>query len=268
MGKISWMPDRKVWSGGLAALLTFVIGYAASRFGYPLDAQVLAILPVVFGYAVSYLVPASVRDIITKLDNEIVALAQADPDSPVTTPVVTQGEAVAVVVGKQIPGAGGETMPLAEGLAKPGGSAKTAAHIWPLIVLLPLVMALAGCSQQIERLSAAAGAAQTIATAEVRNPVTLAMVYDLRAAHVAAQRLALAYRRIGVCPVEVSASLARPCASRAVLTRIIALDRAARKAVDALELYVRAHPTLDATDLYAAAKRAVTALQAETPAAA
>jgi hypothetical protein len=147
---------------------------------------------------------------------------------------------------------------------KPGQVAS--AHVWPVLALLPVILALAGCgSQAVQRLEAGVGAITTVATAEVKNPVTLTMVYDFRAAHVAAQRVALAYRRIGICPLGVDATVTKPCASRAVMARIITLDKAARTNIDALESYVRVHPTLDATNLYEAARAALSKFQSATP---
>lgn len=59
-----WIPDRKVWSGGLAGLLAFGVAAAVQTVtGYPLDWEVIA--PVIGAVipSVSYLVPASRGDV-------------------------------------------------------------------------------------------------------------------------------------------------------------------------------------------------------------
>jgi hypothetical protein len=83
--------DRKVWTSQIAMLatvLTFVIVTATSKLlevDIP-DAVQLAIMGLLvstIGGAVGWLTPASRSDIVSKLDNSLVAEAQADPASPV-----------------------------------------------------------------------------------------------------------------------------------------------------------------------------------------
>lgn len=86
--------DRKVFAGGIGGVLAMVILGTASHFGYSLQPMadqffgtgtinVLAVLTAVISFASSYLAPASVADVLTKLNLRIIALAVADQTHPV-----------------------------------------------------------------------------------------------------------------------------------------------------------------------------------------
>lgn len=90
-----WLPDRKVYAGGIAGVLAFAILSVARHFGYDLQPMadtifgpgtinILAVLTGAITAGVSYVIPASERDIVNKLNNRIVALGLADPGVPVT----------------------------------------------------------------------------------------------------------------------------------------------------------------------------------------
>lgn len=90
-----WLPDRKVYAGGIAGVLAFAILSIARHFGYDLQPiadsifgpgaiNILAVLTGAFTAGVSYIIPPSERDIVNKLNNRIVALGLADPGVPVT----------------------------------------------------------------------------------------------------------------------------------------------------------------------------------------
>lgn len=85
---MSWLPDRKVWAGGLAGFAAWLLVLAATRYGVPLDLQTASILVAAVGGGVSYLVPPSTRDIITRLNDGLVKMAQDDPSIPVSAPKV------------------------------------------------------------------------------------------------------------------------------------------------------------------------------------
>lgn len=67
-----WIPDRKVWAGGIASVVAFFIGMAVG-----LDPDVLT--PVVIGVygLVAYLVPPSVLDWLNRVDGIIRSTASA-----------------------------------------------------------------------------------------------------------------------------------------------------------------------------------------------
>lgn len=81
-------PDRKVWAGGLVGIVTWAIMFAAAKAGHPIDLGLQALIPVVLGYIVSYVVPPSVRDIVKRVDNTIVRIANADQSNPTTAVIV------------------------------------------------------------------------------------------------------------------------------------------------------------------------------------
>lgn len=78
------IPDRKVIAGGVGGVLAWLILMAASKAGIPISADVQAQLAGVIGWVLAWAVPPSTRDIITRLNNDLVAQAKADPTIPVT----------------------------------------------------------------------------------------------------------------------------------------------------------------------------------------
>lgn len=96
-----WMPDRKVYSGGITFVLAWALLAAAAHFGYPLQAWADTILGAgalnlqmslsgALAFGVMYIMPASEHDIYTKLNNRIIALGLIDPNVPITKASVTQ----------------------------------------------------------------------------------------------------------------------------------------------------------------------------------
>lgn len=84
MGK--FFPDRKIIAGGTAAILAFFITAAARHYGVELGPDAQTMLVAGIGGLISYIVPPSQRDIIKRLDDNLVKLAQDDPTIPVTKP--------------------------------------------------------------------------------------------------------------------------------------------------------------------------------------
>lgn len=83
-----WIPDRKVWSGGLFSVLAFFVILAANTWGgadIPLEAG--AFLALAIGKAAEWLIPPSKLDIIKRLDDNLVELAAAVPESAVSREV-------------------------------------------------------------------------------------------------------------------------------------------------------------------------------------
>ncbi len=101
----SWVPSQKVLAGGLGGLVAWAITYLLQKYaGITLDPEVKSWLVGAATIGITYITPVRAQDVVRQLNNEIVAMAQADPKSPVTVPVVTQAQAIPVVVGTQVPG--------------------------------------------------------------------------------------------------------------------------------------------------------------------
>ena len=95
----SWLPGRKVLAGGLAGLATFGIltglqiwahvdlqSYADTFVPPPGTLNVTALLTGAITTGVAYITPPSIKDVISHLNDKIVAMAGKSPDSPVTPP--------------------------------------------------------------------------------------------------------------------------------------------------------------------------------------
>lgn len=82
---MTWLPDRKVWAGGLAGLVTWGVSLAAQRYlGVTLPPDLVAMIVGGVTTGVAYLVPPSVKDIVKRLNDGIVQMAADDPNIPVT----------------------------------------------------------------------------------------------------------------------------------------------------------------------------------------
>jgi len=96
---MNWMPDRKIAAGGLAGLAAFAITATAAHFGYDLQpmadaifpppgtVSVLAVLTGGIGALIAYVTPPADKDIVKRLNDRLVAMAQADPNIPVSPPL-------------------------------------------------------------------------------------------------------------------------------------------------------------------------------------
>lgn len=91
-----WIPDRKVWAGGVTMIVAWLIVQALNVYAgaaIPIGAD--AVLSFAIGKGVEFFVPPSTRDLITKLDNEIVAYAGRSSASEVSASVgAAAGQAV------------------------------------------------------------------------------------------------------------------------------------------------------------------------------
>lgn len=86
--KVNWIPSRKAISGGIGGVVSYMLIVAASYAGYPIPAELQGMIPGAITWLIYYLVPSSEQDIVRNLDNKIVAMAVADPTSPVTQPKI------------------------------------------------------------------------------------------------------------------------------------------------------------------------------------
>jgi len=90
------------------------------------------------------------------------------------------------------------------------------------------------------------------------NPLTQRAVYELRAGYDAAFLAPAAnYRRLGLCAAGQTATLTNPCADRAVVRKLQIADQQAHAALDRLQAFAQAHPTLDDSAYIAAARDAI-----------
>jgi len=83
---MKWFPDRKVLSGGLAGILAWAImlGLSYANVSVPADTQ--ALIATGIASLIAYLVPPADQDIVKRLNDGLVKLAQDDPNIPVTPP--------------------------------------------------------------------------------------------------------------------------------------------------------------------------------------
>ena len=78
------IPDRKVWAGGIAGIVSWIILSIAARQGITLPVD-QATLAGIVGWVVSYFTPPSARDIMKRLNDDLVKAAQDDPKFPAVT---------------------------------------------------------------------------------------------------------------------------------------------------------------------------------------
>ena len=100
-------PDRKVWAGGLSGVITAGLAWGAKKWlGWDIPPELLTLVPVLVGYIVSYLVPPTVKDVIKRVDDTVIAIARASdasdasPKEPPMTPAVAAKVNEAIATGK------------------------------------------------------------------------------------------------------------------------------------------------------------------------
>jgi hypothetical protein len=97
MGK--WIPDRKVFAGGIAGVLAFLVVVASSALGHPIDiATASAAIPILMT-VVAYFTPQSVDDIVARVDGKIIALAAEKNPAAITAaaPAINANPAIPLV---------------------------------------------------------------------------------------------------------------------------------------------------------------------------
>lgn len=97
MNPVSWLPDRKVLAGGIAGILAWLLVFIGNKYGMGITPDVQSLLTGAIGWAVAYLVPSSVRDVINHLNDDIVQIAAADPNSNVSERTMVLPAATKVV---------------------------------------------------------------------------------------------------------------------------------------------------------------------------
>jgi len=82
---VNWMPDRKIWAGGIAGLIAWGLCLLAGRYGLAITPDQQTMLTAGVGAAISYITPPSQYDKIKRLNDQLVQLAIDDPNIPVTS---------------------------------------------------------------------------------------------------------------------------------------------------------------------------------------
>jgi hypothetical protein len=99
---MNYLPDRKVLAGGIAGIVTWGLTIVAARYGVVLTPDMQALIVGGVGWAIAYIVPPSQHDIVKRLNDDLVAIAAADPNIPVTPgkveTIMTMGRRVAPVL--------------------------------------------------------------------------------------------------------------------------------------------------------------------------
>jgi hypothetical protein len=77
-----YIPDRKVLSAGIAGVLAWGLVLLAPRVGLPLTLDIALPVMVALMGGVAYLVPPSAKDVIKRIDGEIMSIAGLMPAGP------------------------------------------------------------------------------------------------------------------------------------------------------------------------------------------
>lgn len=84
----TWPPDRKLIAGGLGAVVSWGILYAAGRMGWDIPEEIKTAIPGVVAVALVYLVPPSLYDVVKRVNNMVVAVAARDPNNSTRAVVI------------------------------------------------------------------------------------------------------------------------------------------------------------------------------------
>lgn len=105
------------------------------------------------------------------------------------------------------------------------------------------------------------GCAGKLPTLDLNTSVTNNTLLGTEAAYGIALSGERAYKALPLCKTGTTPSITNICAKRSVIVRLQAADRKAVSAIDAANTFIKNYPTIDATDVIAAAQAAVTALK-------
>lgn len=101
---LKWPPDKKIWAGGIAGVLSWALLGVAAHFGLDLQPvantvsdlfglahpDIQAILATVITLAVAHFTTPSIQDVVAHVNNAVVKIANADPANPTTAVVVSE----------------------------------------------------------------------------------------------------------------------------------------------------------------------------------
>lgn len=84
MDIMKYAPDRKVLAGGVSGVAAWGVTQVAVHYGIPITPEMQGYIAAGFGWLMAYLVPVAQRDIVKRLNDELVAIAAKDPAIPVS----------------------------------------------------------------------------------------------------------------------------------------------------------------------------------------
>ncbi len=124
-----------------------------------------------------------------------------------------------------------------------------------VILVIAFALSLGACATMPD------GTKIFLPTASVKNPVTPATMYDLKATYVIAQAGAVAYidryRQGHRCTTTALESIGNLCSRRSIVVKLQNADRVASIALGRADAFVRDNPTIDASSVISAAQSAV-----------
>jgi hypothetical protein len=82
---MNYLPDRKVWAGGFSGIAAWFILMELAKYNIttPIDATTLS---AGIAWIATYLIPPADRDIVKRVNDDIVEMARNDPANPTTKP--------------------------------------------------------------------------------------------------------------------------------------------------------------------------------------
>ena len=113
-----------------------------------------------------------------------------------------------------------------------------------------LCVGLAGC-----------GGGKLLPKLDLNTSVTLNTMLGMESAYGIALSGERAYKALPLCLTGTKATVTNPCAQRSVIVRLQAADRKAISAIQQANAFIKAYPTVDASNVISAARTAVSALQ-------
>lgn len=99
---LKWPPDRKVWAAGAAGVLSWLLLSLLAHFGIDVQGVADVLSPFLLGqhidvagtlvglitFAVAHYTSPSIQDVVDRVNNMIIRIANADPGNPTTAVVV------------------------------------------------------------------------------------------------------------------------------------------------------------------------------------
>ena len=102
----------------------------------------------------------------------------------------------------------------------------------------------------------------TFFTTGISNPISYNQLGGVESGYGIALSAAVAYRNLPLCRTGTIASAVNVCAQRSIIVKLQQADRTAETAIAAANAFVANNPTLDPTNVIAAAQSALAGFQA------
>lgn len=77
------MPERKTMAGGLTGVAAWALIVVANKFGAGIPIEFAPLISTALTAIVMYVVPPALRDVLGRMNDQVVAIAAADPNVPV-----------------------------------------------------------------------------------------------------------------------------------------------------------------------------------------